>query len=84
MRKYIKSSNRVDMKQVNIHIGHSYLFKKTEIEHKRDMVGKVFKVINSKKGSMSKGGLWNESSCRPMRYRLDNGRWASACELSEI
>lgn len=72
------------MKQNEVKIGESYLFRTTSTEHKKDMIGTIVKVVGSKPGSR-KYVSWRHPSHRsPKRFKLDNGRWANAGELAYL
>ena len=75
------------MKQDDIKNNHSYLFKTTDVVHKKDMVNTIVTVIKQKKGKVKlnyQNGLLTGQGNSPKRYLLSNGRWAKAAELQSI
>lgn len=74
------------MKQADIIVGETYLFKKTIHDHKKDMVGSHVKVVGKKNGNKKVviSHYISQDARAPMKFKLENGRWAAACELEKI
>jgi len=75
------------MKQADIQVGHEYLFICTDVEHRKDMVGTIVRVIRKRPGRAKTAlysGVIPYTAKSPMRIGLSNGRWANAAELREI
>jgi len=75
------------MKQTDVKIGESYVFKCTSHEHKKDMIGTIVTVVGKKKSKkypVKQGGILTGYGCKPIRFRLSNGRYANAGELRVI
>ncbi len=76
------------MKQTDIKVGNSYLFKDTTIEHRKDLVGTVVIITGKKK--RGKGKLYAHACGLPcitggyVVYKIENGRTVNASELQEI
>lgn len=74
------------MKTSEITIGKTYLFFKTEIEHRKDLIGQNITVVGKKiKG---KGVVKNTYTSHihggHVVYKTNLGRNVSACELKEL
>jgi hypothetical protein len=75
------------MKQNEIKLNHSYLFKSTVKTHKKDMIDTVVTVVAKKQGKTKpnfQGGMLTGYGKSTIRYLLSNGRYAAACELKLI
>ncbi len=76
------------MKQSEIVIGNSYLFYRTEIVHRKDLIGTIVKIVGKKK--RGKGKLQMHSNYLPQItggywvYKTDMGRKVNCCELKEL
>jgi hypothetical protein len=75
------------MRQADIKIGGSYLFQRTEILHRKDLIGTVVKIIRSKirgKGRVNYGSGQIHINGGWRVFITETGRKVSACELTEI
>jgi hypothetical protein len=72
------------MKQSEVIIGNSYLFKGTDTLHKKDMIGQVVTVIGKKSAKTVYKNYLNPKAKTPIRFKLSNGRCANAGELGII
>lgn len=75
------------MKQSDVIIGESYVFKHTTTEHKKDMIGTIVTVVGKRKGKKTpskQNGIITGYGNRPTRFKLSNGRFANAGELRLI
>lgn len=78
------------MKQTEIKTGESYLFARTDTVHKKDMVGTIVTVTGRRNGGDKPqyhggvGGVFTGTGRKPKRFKLSNGRYANASELTEI
>lgn len=73
------------MKQSEIEIGHSYIFKCTDSLHKKDMIGTIVTIVSkTENNSNNKEYFKNRRYKKPIRFKLSNGRYANAGELTNI
>jgi len=74
------------MKQTDVKKGESYLFGRTDVEHRKFMQGTIVTVSGIKCGSKrivsTERGL--ETKKNPKRFKLTNGHWANAANLNPI
>lgn len=75
------------MKQSEIVTGESYLFDKTEIEHRKFMEGTVVtvqKILARKKIRFTDKDGFRHIGYNPKKYLLTNGAKCTACELKPL
>lgn len=70
------------MKQAEIQVGGSYLFGRTDVEHRKNMEGIIVTVIQKIKGKSKRFDYrQNGIPKSPMRFKLSNGQYANAANL---
>ena len=75
------------MKEKDIERGKSYLFKSTDVEHRKFMIGTIVTVSGVKKGKKCvwyQGGIIPISGRKPKKFKLTNGHYANAANLQEL
>lgn len=74
------------MKQSEIQVGKSYLFKRTDTSHKKDMIDTIVTIKRIRKGRVvySNNLFSDYKRTKPKRILLTNGRYCNAGELQEL
>lgn len=75
------------MKQAEVKTGETYLFKRTDVEHRKNMVGTHVTIAGAKTGGKKinfHGGTVTGVGKKPKRFRLTNGQTCNAGEIEEI
>ena len=71
------------MKQTEIETGKSYLFANTDVEHRKNMIGQIVKVVGRRQRSRRYVNYLNTNAKPPMVFLLSNGQKANAANLTE-
>jgi hypothetical protein len=76
------------VKQSQVKSGDSYLFYRTDVEHRKSMEGTIVTIsgskIGGKKENYHSGILFTGVGRKPKRFKLTNGQWCNAGELKTI
>ena len=76
------------MKQDEVKVGESYLFTRTDVEHRKFMEGTIVTVCGSKQGKKKanyhSGVILTGIGKSPKRFKLTNGQYCNAGNLKIV